>query len=115
MNIPLDITPQTNRNDIVMNNKDLSSQRDCVHQIGRGEAFSLTAEFLNPTGTQLERFENVLSIYSTWLARAVLRQVGMEANTSLSAEYLAHPALISDPNDCTVGVTSTCKTGGSNK
>ncbi|MDP8239966.1 MAG: hypothetical protein P9X24_12820 [Candidatus Hatepunaea meridiana] len=98
-----------------MNNKNLFSQRNCVHRIGCSEAFSLTAEFLNPTGTQLERFENALGIYSTWLARVIIQRMGIKANTSHSAEHSAQPALTSHPNNCTVGVPSSCKTGGSNK
>ena len=106
---------KTSWNDIIVNNKDLSSQRDCVHRVGCSEAFSLTAEFLNPTGTQLERFESALGVYSTWLARAVIRRAGVEANTSLPVDDSSQPALTSHPVNCTVGTPRYCKTGGSNK
>ncbi len=106
---------KTSRNYIMVNNKNLSSHRDCDHRNTCSEAFSLTAEFLNPTGTQLERFESALGIYSTWLARAVVRRAGIEANTFHTAAPSVQPALTSHLNNCTVGTPSSCKTGDSNK
>ena len=106
---------KTNRNDIIMNNKDLSSQRDCVHRVGCSETFSLTAEFLNPTEIRLERFKSALGIYSTWLARAVIRRADLEVNASRSAAHSTQPALTSHPDNCTVGTPRHCKTGGSDK
>lgn len=77
--------------------------------------FQLKAFYFSGISSESEVQEFAMQIYGTWLARAVLRQGNMEANTSHSAEYLAQPALISDPNNCTVGVPSSCKTEGSNK
>ncbi|MDP8238362.1 MAG: hypothetical protein P9X24_04675 [Candidatus Hatepunaea meridiana] len=75
----------------------------------------LDTDYRAGLGKELEQHHYALCIYATWLARAVLRQAGIEANTSHSAEHSAQPALTFHPNNCTVGVPSSCKTGGSNK
>jgi len=77
--------------------------------------FQLKALYFQGVSSDSEVQEFAMQIYVTWLARAALRQAGIEANTSHAAEYSAQPALISDPNNCTVGVPSSCNTGGSNK
>ena len=86
-----------------------------MQNASKGDVFSLTAEYLKPTGIQRERFEIALRIYSAWLARAAVPQAGIEANTSCSAEHPEQPDLTSPPNNRTVGIPMHCSTGDSNK
>ncbi len=75
----------------------------------------LDTDYRAGLGKELEQQYYALCIYAAWLARAVLRRAGLEANTSHSAAHSVQPALTSDPNNCTVGTPRRCKTGGSNE
>jgi len=77
------------------------------------DQWNLSAEYI--PSIDPEQQEYALYFFATWLVRVVLRRVGIEANTSHSAEHTEQPALTSHPNNCTVGTPTYCKTGGSNK
>ena len=77
------------------------------------DQWNLSAEYIHSFDP--EQQEYALYFFATWLVRAILRQAGVEANTSLTADDSEQNALTSDPNNCTVGTTSSCNTGGSNK
>lgn len=92
-----------------MKSKDTNSRQDTVQQPSGIKEFRLTAEFQKPTGTQIERFDYIFGIYSTWLARAVVRRAGLESKTSHAVDHSASNSLTSDPNNCTVGTQDTVK------
>jgi hypothetical protein len=98
-----------------MKSKDTNSRQDTVQQFSGIKEFHLTAEFQKPTGTQIERFDYIFGIYSTWLARAVVQRAGLESNTSPPADHSSQPVLTSHLNNCTVGTPRYCNTGDSDK
>ncbi len=75
--------------------------------------FRLHSKFVAATCNDLDQQQYALQVYAAWLARAILRRAGIEANTSHSAAHSAQLALTSEPVNCTVGTPSSCKTGGS--
>ncbi|MDP8240039.1 MAG: hypothetical protein P9X24_13185 [Candidatus Hatepunaea meridiana] len=77
------------------------------------DQWNLSAEYIHSIDP--EQQEYALYFFATWLVRAILQRVGVEANTSLPADDSSQHALTSHPNKCTVGTLRYCKTGGSNK
>ena len=77
--------------------------------------FQLEVVYFPCVSSNSELQELALHIFAAWLARAVIRRAGIEANTSHTAAPSTQPALTSHPNDCTVGTPKHCKTGGSDK
>ena len=73
----------------------------------------LNAEF--DSGNNPERQDYALFLFASWLARIIIRRMDVNGNTSLREDDCLQPALTSEPNNCTVGTLSSCKTGGSNK
>ena len=78
-------------------------------------SFQMEVNYTQASSSDQERFDFVLGIYASWLARANLRRIGLEANTSYSVAHTEQLALTSEPINCTVRTLSSCKNGGSNK
>ena len=67
------------------------------------------------TNLNSESQEYALNIYASWIVRAILRKVSVKTGTShLTANY-ENPDLTSVPVNCTLGTSSSCNSGGSNK
>ncbi|MDP8238884.1 MAG: hypothetical protein P9X24_07330 [Candidatus Hatepunaea meridiana] len=77
------------------------------------DQWNLSAEYIHCIGPEQQEYG--LYFFATWLVRVILRRTDVEANTSLPPDDSEKNALTSHPNNCTVGVPSSCNTGGSNK
>jgi len=78
-------------------------------------SFQMEVIYTQVSSSEKERIDFVLRIYASWLARAILQQIGLEANTSYSAKHTKQLALTSEPINCTVRTPSSCENRGSNK
>ena len=73
----------------------------------------MNAEFV--LGNNPERQDYALFLFASWVARILIRRMDVDGNTSLRENDSSQLALTSEPVNCTLGTSSSCNSGGSNK